>query len=63
MWFGDVCRTGNNGLWCVDVYRTGRVLVVQTRNNGTGKVRAMRWKGLDSTKVLIKIRKRRRKKE
>ena len=63
MWCGDVCRMGNNELWCVDVYRTGRVVELQTGNNGVDKGRAKRRKGLDGTKVLTKIRKVRCKEE
>ena len=47
-----MCRTGNNGLWCVDVDRTGRVVKLQTGNNGVDKVTAMTRNGLDGTTVL-----------
>ena len=50
-------------MWCVDVYRTGRVVELQTGNNGVDKGRAKRRKELDGTKVLTKIRKVRCKEE
>ena len=61
LWCVDVCRTGNNGLWCVDVDRTGRVVKLQTGNNGVDTGRVQRRNGLDGTKVVIKRRKYRAK--
>ena len=40
----------------VDVCITNRVFELQTRNNGIDRVGTMRRKGLDGTKVLIKMR-------
>ena len=48
---------------CVDMCRTGRVVTLQTRNNGVDKGRATRQKGIDGAKIIIKIRKLRCKEE